>query len=225
MVHLIGDLLPYALGVALSPVPLIAVLLLLGSPTGRASSAAFVAARVISVAAVATIVALVAELLPERNGTSPIGNLLRITLGGILVIWAVLTMARRRDTRKDGDGPGWMVTLRSASPPRAARIGVVLSVANVKELAFGVGAGLTIATSELEAGAAVGAAVVYSLLACLSSIVAVVAVWFFVDRVSGPLDQARAWLARNSTFLIALVLLVIGAVLVAEGVRDLAPGA
>lgn len=221
MVDVVGDLVPYALGVALSPVPLIAVLLVLGAPAGRVSGAAFVAARVISVAGVATVAALVAELLPERNGTSPVGDVLRISLGVALMVWAVVKVARQRHTPKDRSEPAWMVALGGASPAQAARIGVVLSAANVKELAFGVGAGLTIATGELEGAAAVAAAVVYSLLACLLSVVAAVAFWFFEDRVSLALDRTRVWLARKSTFLIALVLLVIGAVLVGEGVRDL----
>jgi hypothetical protein len=39
----IGDLLPSAIGVAISPVPIIAVILMLGTPNARATGAAFAA--------------------------------------------------------------------------------------------------------------------------------------------------------------------------------------
>ncbi|PUB27001.1 Sap-like sulfolipid-1-addressing protein [Promicromonospora sp. AC04] len=221
MVDVVGDLLPYAVGVALSPVPLIAVFLVLGAPAGKAAGTALVAARVVTVAGVATIVALLADLLPESNGTSPIGLLLRIVLGAVLMVWAVVQIVRRPDRNESSDQPAWMATMGNASVLQAARIGVVLSTVNVKELAFGAGAGLTIAAADLGAGATVAAAAGYAVIACLATIAVVVAFWFAEDRVTGPLDQTRVWLGRNSTVLVALVLLVIGAILVGESLNDL----
>lgn len=221
MVDVVGDLLPYAVGVALSPVPLIAVFLVLGAPAGRVAGVALVVARVGTVAGVAVIVAFLADLLPESNGTSPLGVLLRIVLGVVLMVWAVVQLVRRTDQSESSDQPAWMVSMASASVPGAARIGVLLSAVNVKELAFGAGAGLTIAAADIGAGATVVVAVGYAVVACLASVVAVAAFWFAEDRVSRPLDRTRVWLARNSTVLVALVLLVIGAVLVGEGLQDL----
>ncbi|WP_369374632.1 GAP family protein [Promicromonospora sp. Populi] len=220
MVDVVGDLLPYAVGVALSPVPLIAVFLVLGAPAGRAAGAALVGARVGTVAGVAVIAAFLADLLPESNGTSPIGLVLRILLGAVLMVWAVVLLLRRADQSESSDQPAWMATMGNASVPEAARIGVLLSAVNVKELAFGAGAGLTIAAAEIGAGATVVAAVGYAVIACLVSVAAVVAFWFAEDRVSRPLDRTRVWLARNSTVLVAIVLLVIGAVLVGESLQD-----
>jgi threonine/homoserine/homoserine lactone efflux protein len=221
MVDVVGDLLPYAVGVALSPVPLIAVFLVLGAPAGRVAGAALVVARVVTVAGVAAVVAFLADLLPESNGTSTAGLVLRIVLGAVLMVWALVQIVRRTDRDEATDHPAWMVSTGSASVPGAARIGVVISVANLKELAFGVGAGLTIAAADLGAGATVVVAVGYAVVACLVTVVVVLAFWCAEDRVSRSLDRTRAWLARNSTVLVALVLLVIGAVLVGEGLSDL----
>lgn len=221
MTDVVGDLLPYAVGVALSPVPLIAVFLLLGAPAGRAAGALFVLARVVTLAVVVVLAAALADLLPESRGPSLAGAVLRILLGAALMVWAVVQVVRPDGARADSDKPGWMASMGKASPAGAARIGVLLSAANLKELALGLGAGLTVASEDLAPGAVVGVAVAYAVLACLGTIVAVAAFWLAEDRVSRPLDRARVWLVRNSVVLVAIVLLVIGAVLAGGGVRDL----
>ena len=61
----IGAVLPLAVGVSLSPAPIIAVVLMLATPRGRANGGAFVLGRIVGLAAVGTIVLLV---LGRRRG-------------------------------------------------------------------------------------------------------------------------------------------------------------
>jgi hypothetical protein len=56
----IGDLLPAAVGVAISPLPIAAVILMLVSARGRANGAAFLAGWVVGVAGAGTILLLLA---------------------------------------------------------------------------------------------------------------------------------------------------------------------
>ena len=56
----IGDLLPSAIGVALSPVPIIAVILMLGTPRARSNGPAFAVGWVLGMVIVSVIVLLVA---------------------------------------------------------------------------------------------------------------------------------------------------------------------
>ena len=56
----IGDLLPAAVGVALSPIPIVAVILMLGTPRARANGPAFAAGWVAGLVTVGVIVLLVA---------------------------------------------------------------------------------------------------------------------------------------------------------------------
>lgn len=99
---------------------------------------------------------------------------------------------------------------------------MILSAANLKEVAFGVGAGLTIAAGFLGPGATVVAALIYTLIACAGVITVVATYWMAADRVGGALDQARDWLVANNKVIVAAVLLVIGAILLGEGLRGLA---
>lgn len=222
MLDVVGDLLPFAAGVALSPLPLIAVLLVLGSPSPRAASAFFLVGRYVTVAAVALLAAFAAELLPEKGGTSFVGAVLRIVLGVMLIGWAVSkTMHWVGGRGQEPELPGWMASIQGTTPPRAARLSVILSAVNVKEVAFGVGAGLTIGAGHLGPGAAAVVALLYALLACAGVIAIVLAYWIAADRVGPALERVRDWLVANNKIIIAGVLLVIGAVLMGEGLRAL----
>ena len=67
----IGEILPLALGVAISPVPIIAVILMLLSPRAGASSTAFTAGWVLGVAVVVTVVAFVVNPAASDDTSKP----------------------------------------------------------------------------------------------------------------------------------------------------------
>lgn len=222
VLDVLGDLIPYAVGVALSPLPMIALLLVLQSPSARAASGLFLIGRYAAVAVIAVIAAFGAELLPESTETSTVGAWLRIALGVALVGWGVtktLRWLRGRDQRPEL--PGWLAAISTTTPARATRLAVILSAVNVKELAFGLGAGLTIAAGDLAAGATTVTSLVYAMLACSGLIAVVAAFWMGGSRVGGPLGVARDWLVRNHKVVVAGVLLVVGSILVGEGLRAL----
>lgn len=218
MSDLVGELFPYAVAVALSPVPLIIVFLVLRSPGGRWAGVAFAATRLIVVAGIAVIVSLAAELLPE-SVASPFASALRIALGVGLMIWAITKILRPKG---DPELPRWMVSLERTSIAGAARVGALVSAVNPKEIAFGVGAGLTIAAADRGIGEIVVAASLYAVIACLAIIAVVAAVWIAQERVAVPLDHAYHWLVRNYAVVVGAVLLIIGAILVGEGISALA---
>lgn len=67
----IGSVLPLALGVALSPIPIVAVVLMLTTPRGKINGLVFVAAWFVTVAAVGTIVLLLAGGVSASSAGKP----------------------------------------------------------------------------------------------------------------------------------------------------------
>ncbi|RZU65244.1 Sap-like sulfolipid-1-addressing protein [Microterricola gilva] len=216
MLELIGDLLIYGAAVALSPIPPIAVILLLRSRSGLGAGAAFLAARLLVLVLVAAVVALGAELLPEQGDASPVTAVLRIGLGIGLIVLAAVKWRARPKSGETAALPSWMASLNNSTMGGAARSGILLSAVNPKELAFGVGAGLTIASAHLGTAGIVVASAGYAVLACIVLIVAVVGCWLAEERVGPALDSVRAWLVQNYAVVVAIVLLLIGVVLIGE---------
>jgi hypothetical protein len=221
MLPLLGDLVPYAVPVALSPLPIIAAIMLLLGPAGATGAAAFLAGRLATIAALTLVVALLAAQLTGTPAAAERGGWLRIALG-VLVLLGAATVWRRRP-RGDAAAalPGWMRSLERATPARAAFLGLLLTAANLKEFAFVLGAGLILGAAAPPFGAALGLALGFAALACASIALPLAWVLTGADGARRSLGAARDWLVRNNPIVIAAVLLVIGAMLVGSGLESL----
>jgi threonine/homoserine/homoserine lactone efflux protein len=221
VIEAFGAVLPVAVAVALSPFPIIAVVLVLLSPVGRAAGMAFLAGRVVGVALIVLLVASISDLLERSDDAAPAVAVLRVVVGAALVLLAVWKWRGRPRADDDADLPGWMGAIEGSSPAGAARLAFLLSVANPKELLLGVGAGITIGSAGLPLAATLTVATGYTVLACASVAAPVLAFLVAGERIRARLDEARAVLVRHNQAIMSVVLLVIGAVLIGGGLAAL----
>lgn len=221
MLDVLGDVIPFGIGVALSPFPIIAVLLLLTAPVGIRGGWLFLLGRAGGFAALTTVFALLTEVIDAAAESALPAAVLRVVLGAALIAFAVRKFVRRPRGDDEAKLPGWMQSIEDMSGAASLRLGVVLTVANPKEIAFAAGAGLTIGGAFLPATQLVALGGVFVLLACLSVGIPVLAVTLAGERVMPALRAARTWLVRNNAILMAVVLLVIGAMLLGSGISGL----
>jgi len=87
----IGDFLPAAIGVAISPIPIIAVILMLFTPRARSNGPAFLVGWVVALLVVGGIGILIADKASESSGTGPgtFASLVLTVLGVLLVLLAL----------------------------------------------------------------------------------------------------------------------------------------
>lgn len=222
MIDVVGDIIPFGVGVALSPFPIIAVLLLLTAPIGVRGGGLFLLGRAIGFALLTAVFALLSELIDTLAGTTLPAAILRIVLGALLIVVAVRTFLARPRADQEPKLPGWMRSIEGMDGGASMRLGLVLTVANPKEIAFAAGAGLTIGGAFLPIGQLIAAGGVFVVLACLSVGIPVLAVAIGGERVAPGLRAARTWLVRNNAIVMAIVLLVLGAMLLGSGISGLA---
>jgi len=67
MGDVIGDLLPLALGIAISPIPIIAAILMLLSPKARTTSVGFLLGWIIGIVVAVVAFTLLSSILPEDD--------------------------------------------------------------------------------------------------------------------------------------------------------------
>jgi hypothetical protein len=217
MLPILGDLVPYAVPVALSPLPIVAVVMLLLAPAGTRGGVGFLAGRLAALTVATLAFAALSGLLDGAAGGEGKRGWLRIALGAALIAAAALVW--RRDRGGAADPPGWMRAIDRATPAGAVRLGATLTLANLKELAFALGAGLTL--GGLAAGPAVLAAMMFALGAGLGVAAPVLAMLLAGDGARDRLAGVRDWLVRNQAIAMAAVLLLIGAMLVGSGLEAL----
>ena len=86
----IGDLLPAAVGVALSPIPIVAVILMLGTPKARSNGPAFALGWVVGLVVVSVVVLVVAGGADNPDSTSSdTVNVIKLALGVAFLFMAL----------------------------------------------------------------------------------------------------------------------------------------
>jgi threonine/homoserine/homoserine lactone efflux protein len=219
----IGDVLPLAVAIAIFPVPMIAVVLLLGSYRGLAKGATFVVAWAIGLAAVGGLVLWVADEADASEDGEPAtwASVLLLVLGLVLLAYAFKQWRGRAGADEESPTPGWMSAVDAFTPVKAAGAGFALSALNPKNILLAAAAAAEIAEVGLSAGEEIGALLVFVLLASVGVLGPVVLALALGDRSREPLDRVRGFMARNNAVIMAVLFLLIGAKLVGDAVSGL----
>ena len=223
MGDVIGQILSFAVGVAVSPVPIIAVVLMLTTDRGRVNGPAFVLGWIAGLALAGTAILLLAGQADASDGGEPATwvGVLKLMLGLGLLALAVKQWRGRPADSEAAELPNWMRKIDGFAPGRALALAVALAAINPKNLLLTVGAATTIAHAGLEAGEQAVALGVFILVASLG-IGAPVAIYFALGEKSASLlGGLKDWMAHNNAAIMTVLLLVLGAKLLGDGITAL----
>ncbi len=215
----IGDLLPSALAVALSPIPIVAVVIVLGTAGARTAGPAFAAGWIAGLVAVSVIVVL---LLGGGSDAEETGvSWVKVAIGLLFWVMAAKQWQKRPKPGEEPAMPSWMAGIDSASPARAALLGVALSGANPKNLALTLAASASIAEAGLTTADTAIAVAVF--VAVGSSTVAGAVLFHLVAPgvAARPLAAIKQFMSDNNAVIMMVVLLLLGAKLLGDGLAGI----
>jgi threonine/homoserine/homoserine lactone efflux protein len=216
----IGAILPLAVGVALSPVPIIAVVLMLATPGGRTNGLAFLGGWIVGLAVVGTIVLLAASGAGATDQGQPASwvGWLKLVLGLLLLFVAFRTWRGRPRGDAQPALPSWMKTIDTFTTGRSLAMGAALSGINPKNLLLAAAAGAAIAQTGIPAGQQAVALAVFVVIGTLGP-GAPVGIYFAMgERSREILTGLRDWMARHNAAIMTVLLLVIGVKLLGDGI-------
>ena len=217
----IGGLLPAAVAVALSPIPIVAVVVVLGAPRAGTAGPAFALGWIAGLLAVSVVVVLLVGSASDPDSDDPGVNWLKLGIGIVFLLMAAKQWTKRPRPGKEPEVPGWMATIDSATPPRAALLGMALSGANPKNLALTLTAAASIAEAGLDT---TDTAIAVAVFTALGSITVAGSVLFYLlagDRAARPLAAVKQFMADNNAVIMMVVLLLLGAKLLGDGLAGL----
>ncbi len=220
----IGQVLSFGVGVALSPVPIIAVVLMLATPRGRANGPAFLAGWIVGIAVLGTIVLLVSSGASASTHGAPATwvSILKIVLGVLLLLLAAKQWRGRPRGDREPQLPAWMKSIDKFTAGRSVAMGVALSAINPKNLLLVVGAAAAIAQTGAKALSQAVALAVFIVIAMLG-VGAPVGIYFLMgDRATKILGELHDWMARENATIMAVICLIIGAKLIGDAITALA---
>ena len=219
----IGLVLPLGVGVALSPLPIIAVVLMLSTARARSNGPAFLIGWLLGLLVVGSIVLLLSGGADASEAGEPATwvSLLELVLGLGLLLVAVRTWRGRPTDDEPGSLPSWMQAIDSFTPMRSLGMATVLSGVNPKNLLLTLGAAAAIAQTGISAGQQVVALVVFALIGAIGPAVPVGIYFVMGERSQTVLADLKNWFGRNNAAILAVLCVVIAAKLVGDGIAGL----
>ncbi len=217
----VGEILPLALVVAISPINVIAVILLLFTKRPLVNASCFFVGFFAGVAAVLVALVAIAEAvdLTPGSGHSTWVAVLKLALGTYLLVAAVRKFRTRPRDDEEGAMPKWMDGIAGFSPGRSLGAGLVLGSVNPRNGVVGFAAAATIASVASSRAQQIGAITIYVLVAVLGVAAPIVVTVFLGDRSPKVLDGWKVWLAQNNATVMSVLFLIFGVVLIGQGVE------
>lgn len=219
----ISEILTFAIGVAISPIPIIAVIVVLFSQRAKVNGPAFLLGWVIALAVVSTVVYVLAHdgNVATSSTASDSVSWGKIALGVVLLAFARRNWRKRPAPGEQPEMPTWLATVDSVSPVKAFGLGVVLAAVNPKNLILTLGAATGLAQLGVTTSDAVVSIVVFVAIASLTIVGPVLYALFGGERARSSLDSAKVWLTGHDAAVLAVLFLVFGVDMIAKGLPPL----
>ena len=220
----IGEMLPLAIGIAISPLAIVAVILILTTPRARTNGPMFLGGWLLALAVVGgvALVATDAAESADTSGPRTIVALVKIALGVVLLFLAWRGFRSRPQPGEDAPLPKWMAALDRFTPGRSLAVGALFGGVKPKNLILAAAAAAGIAESGLGGAQQVVVLLLLILVASIG-IIAPVAVYFLMgeEKAARVLDGWKTWLQANNSTVMIVLFVVFGVVLLGKGIGGL----
>ena len=212
-------LIPLGLVIAVSPITIIPAVLVLQAPKPRPSGLSFLAGWLLGLSAVTALCAAASGLLGGLHKSTPSwASWLRGVLGSALIVYGIYQwLTRHRHT----ESPAWMRSFATITPARAAITGAAMVVVRPDVLLICVPAGLAIGGSGLDTAGDWMAAAFFVAIAASTVAVPILAYAAAGHRLDDAMGRVKDWMEKNNAALMAAILLVIGVMVLYNGIHDL----
>ncbi|MBB3159146.1 hypothetical protein FHS07_002864 [Microbacterium proteolyticum] len=206
-------LLPLAVGMAISPLPIVAVIAILLSARGRSAAPVYTATFFgVTLAAIAVGALTAAGAAGATHGG---GRLVVTALGALLTVgFTTMSILSWRGRPKRGappTPPGWLAAMDAITPARAAGLGLLMAATNSKNLPLELKGGSLIGAAHLPLLVAalfcVGLAVAGSLTLILPTALGATG----LPRVVAALDRLKSEMIDHNAMIMTVLFAVLAA--------------
>lgn len=219
MGNAIGDLLPSAIGVAISPVPIIAVILMLGTPRARSNGPAFAAGWIAGLIIVSTLVLLLTGDADDADsGASTAVGWIKIVFGALFLVLALKQWQARPQPGVEPTMPKWMAAIDTFGAGKSLGLGALLSGVNPKNLALSFAAAASISQAGLSTGGTVVSVAVFVIIGSLTVAGPVVLFLMAPQRAGTSLASIKDFMTDHNAVIMMTVLLLLGVKLIGDGI-------
>jgi hypothetical protein len=217
----VSSSLPMSVGVALSPLAVAAILIILMSARARTNAPAFLLGWLVGILSIGLVVSLMPGLLTSRGEPTQLSGIIRLALGSTLLLLAARKWWQRPGPETAVKVPQTLARLDAIGVMQSSVTGFLLSAIHPKNLILNVAGAAAIDAAAHDSGTQYIALVIFAFIAS-AGVTTPVAAYFIARRRTGALlARWKDWLIRNNVLVMFVLLLVLGAMLVARGLKIL----
>lgn len=209
---MIIDSIPAAIGIAVSPLPIIAILLMLMSKRAKSNSIMFLLGWVIIQIAISIIVLGLAERGDVGPGHEPtrIALYIQLGLGLLLLVLAAKNWSHRPKSQRTPAMPKWLQTVDTLKPGGAFGLAFILGGVNPKNLTLAIAGMLTIAEANASDTTTYTSVAVFIAIASASMLLPVMYYLIAQKQAARTFTRMKGWLARYNSIIMAILFFVLG---------------
>jgi hypothetical protein len=217
----IGDLLGNAVGVAISPVPIIAVILMLFTAKATANSLGFLLGWILGLTVAGGIV-LAIGLEGSGGGEADSGGWIKIAIGALFLALGAKQWRGRPTGDTEPEMPGWMATIDQFNVAKSFGLAFLLAGVNPKNLGLTISAVVKITGSGLSSGEEIATLAVFVAIASLTVAAPVLLNLVLGSKAEGTLTVMKDWLVANNNTVMTVLFVVLGAKVLGDGIAIVA---
>ena len=214
----ITDILPMAAGIALSPIPIAAVVsILLATDSQKAST--FLLGWATGILAIGLLVLFIPGLRMLNGDPTPLAGWLRICLGTVLLLIAVLKWKKRPPPQIHVEEPKFLTKIDSYNSWKTLILGVTMSTLNPKSLVLVSASAMTIYESKIVGQEKASVLLMFTVIASLSVAIPILLTWAQPEKAQKILEDLKNWLIANNMAVTVALLVVFALIIAGNGVK------
>ncbi|MEU1406907.1 GAP family protein [Streptomyces sp. NPDC005728] len=216
----LGDVLGLAAGVAVSPLPIIAIIIVLATPRGRFNGLLFAAGWLLGLSALGGVMLVIGSQDSATDHGQPADwvGALKLALGVALVLLAVRQWRHRPADVSQAQLPQWMAAIDRFTPVKIFLLALLLSAGNLKNAPLTIAAGASISASGLPVGHQIAALAIFVVVASIGLLTPLGVFLIMGERARNMLGNWKDWAARHNTAVMAVLFFVFGLKLLGDGI-------
>jgi len=224
MGHAVDGVLGEAAAIAVSPLAIVAIILILATPRGRINGPLFTLGWVLGLAALGAIMLVIGgpggASTHDHHPATWVGAL-KLALGVLLVLFGARQWRRRPKDPSQAQLPSWMAAIDGFTPPKILALGLALSAANAKNAPLSIAAGASISSVGIPVPQQIATLIIFVLIASLG-VLAPLAVYLIMgERAKHVLADWRNWAVGHNVAVMAVLFFVLGLKLLGDGITIL----
>lgn len=217
----LGDVLGLAAGVAISPLPIVAIIIVLATPRGRLNGVLFAVGWVVGLAAVGGVVLAFTGPAGASTKGQPAAweGVIKLALGVLLVLFGARQWRRRPvHASQEAQLPKWMAAIDRFKPIKILGLGLALAAANAKNVPLTIAAAASIGSAGLPVGQQIASLAVFVIIGSLGLLAPLGVTLVMGERAKSVLGGWRDWAARHNAAVMAVLFFVLGMKLLGDGI-------